>query len=239
MRTIPAMFDSIARRYDLLNRTLSCGCDLLWRRRLVRRAEKHSHSRVLDLATGTGDVALAIARRFSETRVTGVDPAGAMLAVAHEKIGQQHLAESITLVQGDALHLSFPDESFDMATIAFGIRNVPDVAAALHELERVLKPRGTLIILEFSLPSNSLLRRAYLMYFRHVLPVIGGIISGNRTAYTYLNQSVEAFPFGSAMCRIIETAGFTQAKSYPQTLGIATLYVAQKPRPTEGEGNRG
>ncbi len=228
------MFDRIAAKYDLLNRVLSCGIDRLWRRRLARTLLSGTHHRILDLATGTGDVALTIASKAKRAFIVGVDPSAAMLAAGHDKIRQARHDNAIALAQGDAMALSFDDDIFDAVTIAFGIRNVPDVPQALREILRVTKPGGRLLILEFSLPTNPLLRSAYLLYFRHVLPRIGGAVSGDKEAYRYLNRSAEAFPAGSAMCSLIEAAGFAQPEAYPLTWGVATLYTATKP--TRGEG---
>jgi len=227
---VDRMFDRIAHRYDLLNRLLSMGTDVAWRKALVRRMSNAPDLRVLDLATGTADVLLTIERmtgRIAEG--VGVDVSGGMLHYGHGKIAREGLAGKLRLVRGDAMHLPLPEDYFDAATISFGIRNVSDVPLGLREMHRVLKPGGQVLILEFSLPANALFRRLYLFYFRHVLPRLGGLLSGDFQAYRYLNKTVETFPYGAAFCRLMDDAGFTDVKAEPFTFGIATLYTARKP----------
>lgn len=228
------MFDGIARRYDFLNHALSLGCDVAWRRRLVLRVAERPVARVLDAATGTGDVMIAVTDACPGLRLNvGLDMAGQMLALGQRKIEKRGLASQAAMMRGTATNLPFQDGSFDAVTIAFGIRNVDDVNAALGAFLRVLRPGGRAFILEFSLPGNALLRSAYLFYFRHVLPRLGGWISGDRVAYQYLNQSVEAFPYGEAFCELLRKAGFTRVSAVGFTFGVATLYQGEKP--TEGE----
>jgi len=216
------VFDGIARRYDIANSILSMGVDRLWRRRLAEYVHDGAPARVLDVATGTGEVLLSLARHArNSVQFVGVDMAGEMLGVARRKpYGQLCL-----FARGDALGLPFSDGTFDAATIAFGIRNVANPEVALREFGRVLRPGGRLAVLEFSLPENSIVRRLYLLYFRHVLPRIGGWLAGDRAAYRYLNASVETFPFGAAFCKMIGGAGFDRVRAHPMTGGIATLYT--------------
>jgi demethylmenaquinone methyltransferase/2-methoxy-6-polyprenyl-1,4-benzoquinol methylase len=223
------MFDRIAGRYDLLNRLLSGGTDVAWRRRMAKHMPNGENLRLLDLATGTGDVLLAMHKQCPRVQSgVGMDLSGGMLAVGRRKIVERGLAESLRMVRADAVTLGARKDSFDAATIAFGIRNVPNVPRGLSEMHRVLKPGGRVLILEFSIPGNALLRAPYLFYFRHILPVIGGIISGDRTAYKYLNQTVEAFPYGEAFCDLMRNAGFRDVQAFPLTFGIATLYQGEK-----------
>ncbi|MBU8933627.1 MAG: bifunctional demethylmenaquinone methyltransferase/2-methoxy-6-polyprenyl-1,4-benzoquinol methylase UbiE [candidate division Zixibacteria bacterium] len=223
------MFDRIAPRYDLLNRLLSGRRDVVWRRRLAAVLPTKPNLDILDLATGTGDVILTILnRRDNISHVVGLDPAGEMLSLAQKKICDAGQDNRTSLVRGDALFLPFPDGCFDAVTIAFGIRNVPDVPKALSEMQRVLKPGGKAVILEFSLPPNWLVRNIYLVYFRHILPRLGGIISGDAGAYRYLDATVETFPFGEEFRLLMRTAGFNQTVAMPLTFGVATLYTGMR-----------
>ncbi len=226
------MFDRIARRYDLLNRLLSFGRDVAWRKAMVRMMACDRPAagilRLLDVATGTGDVLLAAEKECRLSLGVGLDPSAGMLSVGMDKVRGRGLRERLHLVQGDAQHLAFAPDYFDALTIAFGIRNVADPVAGLREMCRVLKPGGRALVLEFSLPGNPLFRPLYLFYFRHVLPRIGGVISGDAEAYRYLNRTVEAFPYGEAFCAMMREAGFASTKAHPLTLGIATLYCGIK-----------
>ena len=216
----PALFDRIATTYDTVNRILSFGIDSLWRKRVVHRLPQGN---VLDLACGTGELALAIARKEG-VRVTGLDLSKGMLEVARRRTEGQ----SITLIHGDAQQLPLPDGSFDATTIAFGIRNVPDVPAALAEMHRVLRPGGRTFILEFSLPANRVVRALHCFYLRHVLPRVGGWVSGDREAYRYLNITIEAFPYGEDFLDLVREAGFSDCTATPLTMGIATLYEGRR-----------
>lgn len=227
-RQVWKMFDRIAHRYDLLNRLLSFGRDIAWRKHLCRQLPSHSALQLLDLATGTADVLLAMPKYRDVSFGVGVDPSGGMLQHGWDKIKGRGEAERLRLVRGDAMALSLPDNHFDAVTIAFGIRNVADFEAGLREMHRILKPGGRAIILEFSLPPNRLFRMGYLFYFRHILPRIGGLISGDFAAYRYLNQTVESFPYGDAFRECMERAGFQSTQAHPQTLGIASVYVGEK-----------
>lgn len=227
--TVAAMFNRIARRYDLLNRLLSFGQDQVWRKRLCLYLNDTPHQSILDVATGTGDVLIMLASNTNKIRTgIGVDTAEQMLAVGRDKICEKEMDSTLRLEHGDATHLNFSDNSFDAVTIAFGIRNVQNVPAGLSEMYRVLKPNGKCLILEFSLPTNALIRSGYLFYFRNVLPLIGGIISGDKAAYSYLNKTVESFPYGDAFCQLMRRAGFATVMPHPLTFGVATIYEATK-----------
>lgn len=228
------MFDRIARRYDLLNRLLSFGRDRAWRAALVRGIPHTDSLRVLDLATGTADVLLAAARARPSLKLgLGIDPSGGMLALGRQKIQRRSGFAPLRLTRGDACVLPLADACMDVITMAFGIRNVADVDAALRDMRRILRPQGRALILEFSLPENRLLRRGYLLYFRHVLPRIGGLISGDAAAYRYLNQTVEQFPYGAAFCAKMRAAGFAEVSARPLTFGVATIYTGMSPALTE------
>ena len=218
------MFDRIAARYDLLNPLLSANRDKRWRRKLNDHLPPGDSLTALDLATGTGDQLLALYAGGKVTRGIGLDLAEQMLAVGRDKITRRGLNDSLSLTVGDAQAIPYEDNSFDVTTISFGIRNMTDVPAALAEMLRVLKPGGRSLILEFSLPSNRLVRCLYLWYFRHVLPRLGSVISGDASAYRYLNKTVETFLYGEAFCQLMRDRGFVNVTAIPLTLGIATIY---------------
>jgi demethylmenaquinone methyltransferase/2-methoxy-6-polyprenyl-1,4-benzoquinol methylase len=226
---VPLLFDRIASRYDLLNRILSFGMDVRWRRRVASRLREKPGETILDLACGTCDLLIEAFGGIPGTkRGLGVDMAGRMLAIGREKIARRGLDGRITLVRGDGTRLPIADGTIDSAMIAFGIRNMTDPGRALSELYRVLRPGGRLAILEFSLPSNRWVRAVYLVYFRHVLPRVGGAISRNQTAYRYLNRTVESFAYGKKFGRMMESAGFARLRIEPLTFGIATIYCGDK-----------
>ncbi|MFZ0389230.1 MAG: bifunctional demethylmenaquinone methyltransferase/2-methoxy-6-polyprenyl-1,4-benzoquinol methylase UbiE [Calditrichia bacterium] len=224
-REVWRMFDRIARRYDFLNRTLSLGRDVAWRNRIVANLPEGGPLRVLDLATGTGDVLLTLLRENPGIELAaGIDMAREMLRIGRRKISEKGFDHSVYMIPADAMALPFRRASFEVLTIAFGIRNVQEVDTALREMKRLLRSGGRMLILEFSLPENPLMRKLYLFYFRHILPRIGGMISGDQYAYRYLNQTVETFPYGEEFCRLMRLAGFGNVRAIPLTFGIATLY---------------
>lgn len=215
------MFGSIAERYDLANHVLSCGCDFYWRKRAARMVAAWRPRAVLDLATGTGDLALVLQKRLPGAEILGADFSAEMLAVAKRKGVRQ------TMV-ADARQLPLADGSFDCLTIAFGIRNLPDWDAGLREMRRVLKIGGHLLILEFSLPQWSLMRAAYRFYLHHWVPFVGSTLTSQKSAYDYLGESIEQFPSGDAMLRLIERNGFNRVTGEALTGGIVTIYTAEK-----------
>lgn len=226
---IAGMFDAIAGRYDLLNTVLSGGLDRYWRWRAIRSLQLTGRERLLDVCTGTADVAMAGARATSgAARVVGVDFSEAMLAHGVVKVRDQALADRVQLVRGDAMGLPVADASVDAATIAFGIRNVQQPEVACRELLRALRPGGRLAILEFGLPVVPAVRPLYLWYFNHVLPRIGRAVSRHTMAYDYLPQSVGSFPWGDAFARMLTTAGFEGVKARPLAFGIVYLYTGRK-----------
>lgn len=223
------MFDRIAHRYDLLNRLLSFGTDVRWRKRLATLLPAGGKLNVLDLATGTCDVLLTLHKECSRIeRGVGVDMSGEMLVYGQRKVKQSGLADTFRLARGDATQLAIATDAFDAVTISFGIRNTIDVSQALREMHRILKPGGRALILEFSLPGNRLFRALYLFYFRHILPKLGGLVSGDWYAYKYLNETVETFPYGEAFCDLMRDAGFREVRAHPLTMGIATIYQGDK-----------
>jgi demethylmenaquinone methyltransferase / 2-methoxy-6-polyprenyl-1,4-benzoquinol methylase len=226
---IAGMFDAIARRYDLLNHLLSAGCDRRWRRRAVRALHLTGRERVLDVCTGTADLAVEAVRSTAGAarEVVGVDFAGGMLRIGLEKTRRLALASRIHLVRGDATRLPLPDASVDAVTVAFGIRNVEAPAGACAEFRRVLRPGGRLAILEFGTPRAPGLRQVYGWYFRTVLPRIGRLVSRHSEAYAYLPASVEQFPEPDAFADMLRRAGFADVDRRPLTLGVVWLYVAR------------
>lgn len=225
----PQMFDAIARRYDLLNRLLSLGMDVAWRNRLNDFIPQGNNLKLLDLASGTGDIIITLVRDNARiTEALGIDPAVKMLEVGREKIVHLGLQSRITLQEGDAQHLELVDNSFDVTTIAFGIRNVPDMRLGLLEMYRVTKLGGRIIILEFSKPANPILAIGHLVYLNVVVPIIGFLFSGNIKAYRYLAQTIQSFPYGDRFCKIIRQFGFKDVQAFPLFGGVATIYVAQK-----------
>lgn len=223
------MFDRIARRYDLLNHLLSLGQDIRWRKKVARFLVNKYDQYILDLATGTGDQLLYLFSCSDRIdRALGTDLALKMLDRGREKVKKRKLDDRIVLEEGDAENIQYPDNTFDAVTISFGIRNVMSVERSLSEMCRVLKPAGRVLILEFSIPQNILMRGIYLFYFRYLLPFIGSVISGDGSAYRYLNKTVEGFPYGDAFCQLLRESGFQNVSMYPQTFGIATIYYGDK-----------
>lgn len=221
------MFDRIAPRYDLLNRLLSMRRDVVWRKEMARQLPEGNALRILDLATGTADVLLSMVRHSSNiVHGVGLDMSHQMLVRGKPKIASD---PRLSLMRADATCIAIPDRVFDAVTISFGIRNVLDVPEGLREMHRVLKPGGRALVLEFSLPANPLVRWGYLLYFRNVLPLVGGIISGDAKAYRYLNETVETFPYGEAFCTMMRNAGLENVSAKPLTFGIATLYRGDRP----------
>jgi demethylmenaquinone methyltransferase/2-methoxy-6-polyprenyl-1,4-benzoquinol methylase len=225
---ISAMFDAIARRYDLLNHVLSVGLDTRWRARAIRDAALPADARVIDLCTGTADLAIAAMHAIPSARVVGVDFAGAMLRVGLEKVRARHLLDRVSLVRGDATRIPVRDGWADAATIGFGIRNVADPDAALRELARTIKPGGRLVILEFGEPIIPGIRTLYNWYFRFVLPQLGKLVSKHQSAYSYLPASVGTFPPPARFAATISSHGFRDVRAVPLTLGIVYLYAATR-----------
>ena len=226
-RHIQQMFNSIARHYDLLNHLLSGGVDIYWRRWALGRVRQQPQ-RILDLATGTGDFALS-SRRLQAERIIGVDVALNMLRQGVDKLGKREANTAVRLLGGDAEQLPFADACFDLVTVAFGVRNFGSISAGLQEARRVLRPGGELLVLDFAEPEMALFKQLYRFYFTRILPFIGGMISGNRRAYSYLPQSVGTFPQGQAFIKLLEEAGFADNLATALTLGICRIYQGRKP----------
>ena len=222
------MFDRIAPRYDLLNHTLSMNVDRLWRRRVVREVRRAAPRRILDVATGTGDLAIEMARRIAGVQVLGVDLSEQMLAVARRKIEARGLDGRIVLDRGDAERLAVADASVDVATVAFGVRNFGDLGAGLRELARTIKPGGKVVILEFSRPRNRVFRALYEFYSYKILPRIGGLVSRDKRAYEYLPASVGEFPAPEEFMAMMARAGFRNCRARSQSFGIAQIYIGER-----------
>lgn len=218
---IRTIFGSIASRYDLANHLLSCGIDFYWRRRAADIVARWQPRKVIDLATGTGDLALALQRKLPGAEIIGIDFLPEMLEMARKK-GVRHTNLA------NAMNLPFGDASFDCATVAFGLRNMENWSAALKEMARVLKTGGRLMVLEFSLPQKRLLCAIYRLYLHRCVPWLGSVLTGRRNAYAYLGDSIERFPNGSAMCELMAGNGFVNATAQPLTGGIVSIYTAAK-----------
>ena len=228
-------FDVIAPSYDITNRLLSFGLDLYWRKKVSHMVNKCNPNKsitfdILDLATGTGDVAISIAKRMTNgyRKIVGIDMAERMLEIGRKKIALKGLSDTITLNREDATALTFKNEMFDVATVAFGVRNFDPLSGGLSEICRVLKPGGTAIVLEFSMPEVSVIKFFYLMYLRYLLPLIGGLFSGNFKAYKYLNNTVESFSYGEEFCSKLREAGFQTVDMNRLCFGVATIYIGKK-----------
>jgi demethylmenaquinone methyltransferase / 2-methoxy-6-polyprenyl-1,4-benzoquinol methylase len=224
---IRQMFNSIAHRYDFLNHFLSLGIDRLWRKRLVKIVQAFKPRFILDVATGTADLAIELAR-INPERISGVDISEKMLEFGQVKLNKLKLDQIITLKHSDAEKLPFSDKSFDLATVAFGVRNFENLQKGLKEINRVLKSNGNIAVLEFTMPSYFPVKQLYKFYFRQLLPRFGRWISRDSGAYSYLPESVATFPHGIAFAAELESAGFSNVTIYPLTFGIASIYVAAK-----------
>ena len=223
------MFNNIAPTYDRLNHIFSFSIDRLWRGRVVRLVRRMKPQRIMDLATGTGDLAIKMAKRIPKAHIMGVDLSENMLAVAADKVRRKGLDDHIALYQGEAERLDVGDGVLDVVTIAFGVRNFGDIDGSLREIARALQKGGHLVILEFSTPRNPIVRHLYRLYSNHVMKPVGGIVSKDRKAYDYLPDSIEEFPDPERFLDIMRHAGFEQCRRKSLSMGIAQIYIAQKP----------
>jgi demethylmenaquinone methyltransferase/2-methoxy-6-polyprenyl-1,4-benzoquinol methylase len=226
---VEEMFDHIAPKYDFLNRFLSLGIDTIWRKKLIAKLKNSKPQYVLDIATGTADVALATAKQLHPARIVGVDISNLMLEVGRNKIKQKNLSSTIVLLQADSENLPFAQNEFDAATVAFGVRNFEHLDVGLTEILRVLKPGSTLAVLEFSKPESFPIKQLYQFYFQYILPKVGKWLSKDASAYAYLPESVDKFPYGKDFLLILEKVGFKNSQCHSLTFGIASIYTAQKP----------
>ncbi|MFW5707591.1 MAG: bifunctional demethylmenaquinone methyltransferase/2-methoxy-6-polyprenyl-1,4-benzoquinol methylase UbiE [Bacteroidota bacterium] len=224
---VRGMFNRIAHRYDYLNHFLSLGIDRLWRRKLRRRLSQYQPATILDVATGTADLAIELVK-LNPQKIVGVDIAETMLAMGNKKIERKNLQHIITLQQADSEDLPFDSNSFDAATISYGVRNFETPQKGLKEIHRVLKPGGVLLILEFGMPSKFPFKQAYSFYFNFILPFWGKVFSGSYESYKYLPESVQSFPYDKAFTDLLAQAGFTQTRSTRISQGITYLYEGVK-----------
>lgn len=222
------IFDDIAPTYDSLNKALSFGIDRYWRNQIKKNLPQKNEIQVLDLATGTADVPLVLARAPQVAKIQGLDLSVEMVKIGKEKVKKAGLEGKITLGIGDGCNLPVEDATYDATTVSFGIRNFPSTLKGLQEMHRILKPGGRAMIMEFSLPTNALVRMVYLFYFRYVLPFVGNLFSGHGDAYSYLNKTVEDYPYGEDFLKIMREAGFKTPRALGLTFGIATLYIGDK-----------
>lgn len=223
------MFDNIAPAYDFMNRAMTFGLDRMWLRRLLDAVARTSPGRVADFATGTGDVAIALARRLPDAAVTGLDLSEGMLSEARRKVSGTSEGQRIEFMQADCLATPLDSGSVDAVTVAYGVRNYADLSAGISEIERVLRPGGLVAVLELSVPRNIFAKVAYKFYTRLAIPLAGRIVAGDGAAYKYLLDSIASVPQRGDMCRLFEEAGFCNARWRSLTMGVCTLYTAQKP----------
>ena len=223
---VEQMFDRISPKYDLLNRLLSMGTDQGWRRKVIRLLGQEPVGQLLDVATGTADLAIMASKVAKQ--VTGADISAGMLEHGRAKVEKAGLADRITLVQADAADLPFPDNTFDAITVAFGVRNFEDLHRGIRGMARVLRPGGRLLVLEFSQPRTTPFKQIFRFYFHHIMPLIGRLVSKDEAAYTYLPESVDAFPQGKEFELIVQECGLREVRSRQLTFGVATLYTARK-----------
>jgi len=224
---VEQMFDNISPKYDLLNRILSGGIDIKWRKDVIKMVQAAKPQTILDIATGTGDLAIMMAKN-TDAQITGLDLSAGMLEVGRKKVETEGLTNRVKMIQGDSENLPFEDNTFDCITVSFGVRNFENLEKGLAEIRRILKPGGTFIILEFSYPTTFPMKQLYTFYSKNILPAIGKLISKDQTAYTYLPDSVAAFPHGEEMKSILKNVKFTQPIDKKLTFGIASIYKSIK-----------
>lgn len=224
---VTQMFNTISKNYDGLNRVISFGIDVKWRKKVVALLASKKPQAILDIATGTGDLAIALAQTGA-ARIVGLDISPGMLEVGKEKVAAKQLDQTIEMVLGDSENLQFPENTFDAVTVGFGVRNFENLEKGLSEIRRVLKPGGTFVVLETSVPTQTPYKQGYRFYTRYILPAIGKIFSKDRAAYGYLSESASVFPHGPAFNNILGKIGFIGIENRPQTFGVASIYIATK-----------
>ncbi len=222
------MFDSIAPAYDFMNRAMTFGIDKLWRRRAVKMIAKYAPKRILDIATGTGDLAIRLAKSLKPESVVGVDLSEQMLAIGQEKVRKEGLAGIVSLSPADCMHLSFENEIFDCVTVAYGVRNFEHLQQGYEEMHRVLRSGGVLCVIELSTPTSPLVKPFYKAYTKWIIPAVGRLVSKDVRAYSYLPESIAAVPQGENMLALMKNAGFSQCSFTPLTFGTCTIYIAVK-----------
>jgi demethylmenaquinone methyltransferase/2-methoxy-6-polyprenyl-1,4-benzoquinol methylase len=226
-KQVEQMFDNISGNYDSLNRVISFGIDLKWRRKVIEMVKKTNPKYILDVATGTGDLAIAMADSDAE-KIIGLDISAGMLQVGKDKIQKKELNKRIEMVQADSENLPYPDHTFDAITVAFGVRNFENLEKGLSEIYRVLSPGGIFVVLETSIPTKFPFKQGYRVYSNYILPIIGKLFSKDKSAYQYLSESASVFPYGEKFNNILRKTGFTDVENLPQTFGVSTIYSATK-----------
>lgn len=224
---VAQMFDTISQNYDGLNRIISFGIDIKWRKKVLELVTKTNPDLILDIATGTGDLAILMASTKAK-RIIGLDISAGMLAVGRKKIEAKNLSEKIEMILADSEKMPFEDNTFDAITVAFGVRNFENLETGLSEILRVLKPNGLFVILETSIPEKTPYKQGYHFYSKNILPLIGKLFSKDRSAYHYLSESASVFPYGEKLNTILKKIGFIDSVALPQTFGVATIYTASK-----------
>lgn len=224
---VTEMFDTISENYDGLNRVISFGIDIKWRKKVVAIVGKIQPNKILDVATGTGDLAISLSKTGAE-EIIGLDISTGMLEIGKQKIKSKLLSDTIKMVVGDSENLPYQDNYFDAITVAFGVRNFENLEKGLAEIYRVLKPGGVFVVLETSIPTKTPYKQGYNFYSKRILPLIGKVFSKDKSAYTYLSESAAAFPYGEAFNNILKKIGFIDVEDMPQTFGVATIYKASK-----------
>ena len=224
---VTEMFDTISENYDGLNRVISFGIDIKWRKKVVAIVGKIKPNKILDVATGTGDLAISLSKTGAE-EIIGLDISTGMLEIGKQKIKSKLLSDTIKMVVGDSENLPYQDNYFDAITVAFGVRNFENLEKGLAEIYRVLKPGGVFVVLETSIPTKTPYKQGYNFYSKRILPLIGKVFSKDKSAYTYLSESAAAFPYGEAFNNILKKIGFIDVEDMPQTFGVATIYKASK-----------
>lgn len=224
---VTKMFDTISKEYDGLNRVISFGIDIKWRKKVVEIVKKQQPKTILDIATGTGDLAINLAETSAE-KIVGLDISPGMLEVGKEKVKAKQLDNRVEMIIGDSENMPFEDNTFDAITVAFGVRNFETLENGLKDILRVLKPGGTFVILETSVPTKFPFKQGYKVYSKFILPSIGRLFSKDKTAYKYLSESASVFPYGEALNNILRNIGFINVEDKPQTFGVATIYTASK-----------
>lgn len=227
-KQVEQMFDTISGNYDGLNRVISFGIDVKWRKRVIAMVAKKDPKSLLDIATGTGDLAIQFAEKTNIPRIVGLDLSEGMLSVARKKVTDAQFKDRLEFIQGDSEALPFEDNSFEAATVSFGIRNFEDLDKGLSEIYRTLTPGGMFVILETSVPQKTPYKQGYRLYTKGILPVIGRLFSKDKVAYRYLSESASVFPHGEALNNILRKIGFIEVENKPQTFGVATIYTAKK-----------
>ena len=228
-KQVTHMFDGISASYDILNRIITLGIDVLWRKRVVNLLRKEHPKSLLDIATGTGDLVIELAQ-LDAKKIIGLDISPGMLEIGKQKVKKKQLDNRIDMQLGDSEALNFDKHTFDAVTIAFGVRNFENLDLGLKEIFRVLKPNGTIVVLETAVPKNPILKGFYSFYTQKIMPLVGKMFSKDRSAYQYLSDSAAIFPCGEAFNNILRKNGFIQVEDFPQTLGVSSIYFGKKPR---------